>query len=480
MVNVAEKSNKQQNDIEEAQSRISIREGYLPVPILIIEPALLADKHLYIADADRNLKKYLKEDHEYNSSHKDFLLKKGVRYLYLSISDFNEYLKAVCRHAEDIVTTKDLPIAEKCEFAYAVLLALAYRIMNIEITRNTFVEAMKICKSITPIFVDNSHIYKHFSNTMRHEYDHAVHNANMSVTLTAFAQKIGIQDEKILTHCCCGGILHDIGKRFIPDDVLNSTEKLTELDLMVAQNHVKEGIKIIEQHSKMPTRVMNIISEHHETVDGEGYPKGLCNKDISIFGKMACIVDMFDAMTSERPYRKDVMTTEQAIKEIRGLVGLKLDKTIAGSFAQFIDGEIRGVPISDDYYDGMILDDLGLTPEIGANPSGRRHERYYFRTKVRISKLSRKDDKWILTDPKFMYCSNMSVSGLAMLYDRKQDLNQMVRIELEMPEEYEEKVQAIGKIVRCIDNGGGMYTIGVEFLKYIEEDKIKEIYELLK
>ena len=471
--------NKNQNNVEEAHDRISIREGYLPVPILFVLPNRLADKTLHFVDPDRNVNVYLDVETQYSAAHRDFLLKKGVRYLYIRSSDFNDYIKAVNKDTEEILSSQDLPLVEKCEFAYAVLLALAKRIMSVDIQRETFVDILKICKNVIPVFVKHSNIYKHFFAARMNDYDHAVHLANMSVTLTAFARKIGIEDEKILTHCCCGGILHDLGKRYIPSDILDSTEKLSDIDFQVAKTHVIEGIKNIELNSKLPSRVMNIVSEHHETIDGEGYPKKLAGKEISIYGKMACIVDMFNAMTSMRPYRDKAMTTEQAMAEIRGLVGLKLDKTIAGSFAQFINGQISGIAVSDDYFDGLILDDLGLTPEIGANPSGRRHERYYFRTKVRISKLSRKEDKWVLSDPRYMFCSNMSVSGLALLNDNQQELNQMVRVELEMPEEYEENVQAIGKIVRCI-NSGSMFTIGVEFLKNLEEEKVQEIHNLLK
>ena len=479
MVNTLEKENKKQA-VEEAQSRISIREGYLPVPIAIISPARLAGKTLYCIDIDSNIQAYPDKDIDYGTIHRDFLLKKGVRYLYISISDFNDYLKAVSKDAEETITTEDLPLVEKCEFVYAVLLSLAKRLMSIDIKRETFVDVLKICKSVTPVFIKHSNIYRHFFASMLRDYDHAAHSANMSITLITFARKIGVLDKKILTHCLCGGILHDLGKRFIPSDILDNPGKLSELDLLIAQSHVLEGVKNIEKLSKLPSKVMNIVCEHHETIDGEGYPKGLAGKEISIYGKMACIVDMFEAMTCQRPYRQKAMTTEQAMAEIRGLVGLKLDKTIAGSFAQFINGEISGIAVSDDYFDGLILDDLGLTPEIGANPSGRRHERFYFRTKARLTTLTRKEDKWILADTKAMFCSNLSISGVAFLNDKPYEVNKMVRIDLEMPEDCDVKVQAIGKIVRCVDNGGGMYTIGIEFIKYMEESKVKEIHFLLK
>ena len=478
MPNVIENHQKQQ--VEEAQSRICVKDGFLPIPIAIISPARMDDVTLYCLDASGNVVIYPDRCTQYNKNHKDFLLKKGVRYLYVSTSDYNKYLRAVCFDAHEIVTCQDLPLVEKCELTYSILYALAMRIMNEDINRMTFVETLKICKRLMPLFIKNSNTYRIFFPIMLREYDHAAHAANMTVTLVTFARKIGICDEKILIHCCCGGILHDLGKRFVPTDIIDSEDKLSELDWQIVQNHVLEGIKKIDKFSKLPSKVMNIINEHHETIDGEGYPKGLKGKEISFYGRMACIVDMFEAMTCERPYRNSAMTTEQALKEIRGIVGLKLDKNIAGSFAQFIDDQITGLPVSDDYYDGLILDDLGLTPEIGANPSGRRHQRYYFRTKARLTRLSRKEDKWVLFEPKYMFCSNMSLSGIALIYDKSYDTNQMVSIELEMPEEYEEKVNAIGKIVRCVDNGGGNFTIGIEFIKYMDESKVKHIYNTLK
>ena len=478
MVNAVEQENTNLT-VEEARSKISITDGYLPVPIFYVSPIRLSDKRLFCLDANNNVVPYPERQSNYTEIHREFLLKRGVRYLYIPNSEYNQYLDAVSADARDIVIAQDLPKVEKCEFTYAFIYALAQHIINDDITRQTFVDSLKRCKSIVPVFQKNNDTYKIIFNCMLHNYDHAAHLANVSVIMAAFAKKIGITDEKTITHCCFGGILHDIGKRFIPADIIDNDQKLSELDLQIVKNHVLEGTKAIEKISRLPARVMSIISEHHETIDGDGYPKGLNHKQISIFGRMTRIVDLFEAMTSQRPYRNNSYSVEDSLNEIKAQSGIKLDSNIAGSFIQFIDGQIRDVSVSDDYYDGLILDDLGLTPEIGANPSGRRHERFYFRTRVKISKLNRKDDKWILSDTKVMYSSNISISGIALLNDYQQEVNQMVRIELEMPEDYDTTVQAIGKIVRCV-KGSGMFTIGIEFLKYMDLDKVKEIHNLLK
>ena len=127
-----------------------------------------------------------------------------------------------------------------------------------------------------------------------------------------------------------GGILHDIGKIGVPDAVLNKAETLTSEEFEIMKQHPICGAKILEGISFLAPAVPYILY-HHERFDGKGYPFGLRNDQIPIQGRLMAVVDTFDAMTSDRPYRK-AKSFKMALKEIRECAGTQFDPNVAKLF----------------------------------------------------------------------------------------------------------------------------------------------------
>ncbi|MBI5417128.1 response regulator [Candidatus Poribacteria bacterium] len=113
-----------------------------------------------------------------------------------------------------------------------------------------------------------------------------------------------------------GGILHDIGKVGIPDAVLKKPGRLTDEEYNIIKEHPVKGYEICLSLKKTMVRVLPIIRHHHEKLDGSGYPDGLKGGQISIHARIMAIVDVYDAMTTDRPYRKG-MTKEKAFQIMR-------------------------------------------------------------------------------------------------------------------------------------------------------------------
>jgi len=122
------------------------------------------------------------------------------------------------------------------------------------------------------------------------------------------------------------GILHDIGKVAIPDSVLLKPGKLDDIEYRLMQKHVDIGYDVLIK-SPMFKDIAKIMKEHHERIDGSGYPRGLQGDEISLSGKIMAVADSFDAMTTNRIYKvkKDVA---QALEEIKSLSGIRFDEGV--------------------------------------------------------------------------------------------------------------------------------------------------------
>ncbi|MEZ0537529.1 HD-GYP domain-containing protein [Caldicellulosiruptoraceae bacterium PP1] len=139
------------------------------------------------------------------------------------------------------------------------------------------------------------------------------------------------QDRKDLRIAC---LLHDIGKIGIDENILNKKEKLSIEEFNEIKRHPELGFDLLKDLDFME-RIKNIVVQHHERVDGKGYPRGLKDNEINVLAKIISIADAYDAMTSDRPYRH-AFSKEQALNEIVKNAGKQFDKTICDVFSTII------------------------------------------------------------------------------------------------------------------------------------------------
>jgi HD-GYP domain-containing protein (c-di-GMP phosphodiesterase class II) len=134
-------------------------------------------------------------------------------------------------------------------------------------------------------------------------------------------------------------VLHDIGKIGIDDQILRKPDRLNPEEYNAIKQHADMGAEIID-HIKHLRNIIPGVKYHHEQLDGTGYPEGLKGEKIPIIAKIVAVADTYDAMTTDRPYRKG-LSKEWAIKELRRCSGTQFDKEVVEAFVQaYGKGEI--------------------------------------------------------------------------------------------------------------------------------------------
>ena len=151
-----------------------------------------------------------------------------------------------------------------------------------------------------------------------------------------------------------GGLLHDVGKIGVPDNVLLKQERLTREERMIMNAHPVLGAQIIAPVTKLAPE-LPIIRHHHEWYNGSGYPDRLIGDEIPKLARILHVADAFEAMTAARPYRMTPLTAEQALGELRKFAGVQFDPVMVDAFVQthHVDGvpdpgrtvEIRPIPL---------------------------------------------------------------------------------------------------------------------------------------
>lgn len=151
------------------------------------------------------------------------------------------------------------------------------------------------------------------------------HQAKVAKIATKIAEKLNLSKEKIET-TRIASYLHDIGKIVLPSEILNKPRKLTKNEFLLVQEHSKAGYDILKS-SDFLYPIAEIVYQHHERLDGSGYPRGLKDDQISLEARIIAVCDVFDAMTSHRPYRPK-FSIEETFKELKEKSGILYDKEV--------------------------------------------------------------------------------------------------------------------------------------------------------
>jgi putative nucleotidyltransferase with HDIG domain len=163
------------------------------------------------------------------------------------------------------------------------------------------------------------------------------HSARVTAIAEAVARGLGWSDE-LLASLGVGGMLHDIGKLGVSDEVLRKVGLLTAQDLAEIREHPRLGARILLRASTLRDALPYVLY-HHERWDGTGYPSGKAGEEIPVEARLLAIADAFDAMTSDRPYRR-ALTHEHALAEVERCAGTQFDAEFARVFLALFESEL--------------------------------------------------------------------------------------------------------------------------------------------
>jgi HD-GYP domain-containing protein (c-di-GMP phosphodiesterase class II) len=276
--------------------------GYMPVATASLCPAAVLECDLYIqrpgcpyAELYRGASYPLEAD---DIQH---LRDDGVDHLYIRAEAAEAYRQYLCEH---VLHDQGLPPTLRIE-ALREVTRVAFQGALVSNNSDAMVAvATQFGGDLAVLATERQVAFNELYKTLKHDYYTFTHVCNVAVYCTMLANQCGRFSTTTLGEVAAGALLHDIGKREIPPHVLNKPGKLSEQEWELVREHPGAGFRELATRPDVSWGQLMMVYQHHERLDGSGYPAGITTDDIHPWAKICAVADVFDALTCQRPYRR--------------------------------------------------------------------------------------------------------------------------------------------------------------------------------
>jgi len=310
-----------------------LEDEYFPIQLDSIRMDSLLDFELYLKV--RNQYVLFRAAHlAFNERTRSELLSNKVHTLYLKREARRHYLRYVERHLTSILREPTLTEERKAQLVYDTSTNLLQDVLEKPTSSENIKRATTVANNTVSFILRGRDSFRHLVAMTSYDYRTYTHSVNVCLYTVALAEAAGYRDQSDLNEIGVGALLHDIGKSKIDTTILNKRGPLTPQEYDVMKNHPIWGVELLRETSLIPEVAYEIVLHHHEKMDGSGYPDHLAAEDMHQYARLSVIADVFDALTTRRPY-KEAIPSYQAL-EMMGKMGGVFDVSLYKDFVQLL------------------------------------------------------------------------------------------------------------------------------------------------
>lgn len=274
------------------------KESFFPISLESIEPVIFPDVALYIKTGG-NYVLYKSNGRDFSDRDHERLSKHGVEFVFVSKTDMDVITSYMESSAERLLQSDILNAKAKGKMIYQTSINFVNDIFNnpdkstdLPRTRR-LVENLMLYLSNYPDAIDS------LETVMTHNYHTFVHSLQVaSLTLLMHSEAYTLSRDEMLD-VGTGAILHDFGKIFVPQEILNKVGKLTDAEIKILKRHPEDGYVFLQEKGVLSPVALSIVRLHHERCDGSGYPLGIENREIPRSAQIAGVADVFCTLTTD-------------------------------------------------------------------------------------------------------------------------------------------------------------------------------------
>lgn len=288
---------------------------------------------------------YVKEDGRYvlyresslpfTSANRERLLASGVSTLWMRISADED--APLQQHLAVLLSLpdEDMPATAKAGLLYSSVMAVTKRAIAGSLSKEILAGVDELMGVAVGYLMRSQTAFPALLCVMLHDFSVYTHSLNVAVYALGLGKFIGVTDHLSLRRLGVGAILHDVGKAKVSKEILSKRGKLSPKEWAIMRQHPEWGTEMLSGAADPEEDVLAIVAQHHERLDGSGYPRGLTGGKIQMFAMIVALVDAYDAMTCSRPYRK-ARTPFDALSLLKTEMHGKLDPALFPGLVHFL------------------------------------------------------------------------------------------------------------------------------------------------
>lgn len=231
------------------------------------------------------------------------LAQQKVTFLYISAHQHAVYRRSLIEKLERTYTDPDLAAQERARLVRASCTRMIEDVLLLPGQAEAVESVAEISRSFSDWSAQDGKGFGYLLDMSAHDFYTATHMMNVGVGCGLLMKALEPEAKDLFAVTVQGGLLHDVGKRKIPSNILNKEGKLEGREWEMVKAHPELGYEELRQQPAVPDIVLAMARDHHERMDGAGYPNGKRGDEISLPARICAVVDVFDAITAARPYR---------------------------------------------------------------------------------------------------------------------------------------------------------------------------------
>jgi len=257
---------------------------------------------------------------------------------YIHEEDLAKYHQQATRSLRIMITNPQMPLEEKTQKIYDVSKEIMKDFFEHNASDKILQSSEELIDIMEQCLFANDAGFHSIAMITNKDYYTYTHSVNVGLYCLAFGMKtkMGPNDTRDLG---LGGMLHDIGKSKIDHNLINKNGKLTDVEFKTMKSHTTLGKEILESMKCYRNHVVEMANQHHEKFEGMGYPNGLVGEDISIYARICKVMDVYDALTTRRSYKK-ALKPFKAITLMKKQMGGEFDREILGNFIRYLGPDL--------------------------------------------------------------------------------------------------------------------------------------------
>jgi putative nucleotidyltransferase with HDIG domain len=307
-----------------------------PIVLATLQPEFELGFDLYLKQQERSAP-VLYRGQEYPLSREDLhhLAERGVTKLYTTRVGQARYEDYLRDHLDGMLLDESVApdtryhLLQECA---RVQIDTALHSVNVSKTMHVW---QGVGQQLSTLLLHTDLLPEELFGMMRHDYYTFTHLLNVSTYAVVLAKALGIMDPDALQKIAVGGLLHDVGKQSMPATIINKKGPLSPQERDIMRRHPQIGFLHLRDCTELEWNQLMMVYQHHEAIDGSGYPVGIRGDEIVWEARLCAVVDVFDAMTCDRSYRRG-LPVEEAVTFIETHSDKNFDREIARCWTKIV------------------------------------------------------------------------------------------------------------------------------------------------